>query len=222
LLPDRLTQIDNSNRGAHHFLEVTDSGLYFFGEYHSHRGYDYGETNNLIHNLKKKPSAVAGRANLRRYKEGAICQVGEMLRKVIRPQDGAQFTWVPIPPSKALDHPDYDDRLFRALQHGFRGYNFDIRPLLRQTQTTEADHGAANRMSPGELEAVLEVDQASLNVWPARQAIVLFDDVLTTGKHFKCCQRKIWQVLPGIPIIGIFVARRVLPNPFADFEPLGD
>jgi hypothetical protein len=44
--------------------------------------------------------------------------------------------------------------------------------------------------------------------------IILFDDVLTTGKHYKR------EIDPTIAIAGIFVARRALPRPIDDFENL--
>ena len=44
----------------------------------------------------------------------------------------------------------------------------------------------------------------------AGRRVVVVDDVLTTGKHYKCCERRLREVLADIPIGGLFVARRVL------------
>jgi predicted amidophosphoribosyltransferase len=44
---------------------------------------------------------------------------------------------------------------------------------------------------------------------PAPQVIGLIDDVLTTGAHFKAAQVILNEALPGVPIVGIFLARRV-------------
>jgi hypothetical protein len=41
---------------------------------------------------------------------------------------------------------------------------------------------------------------------------VLFDDLLTTGKHYKCCERRLREVVADMPVSGLFVARRVLPR----------
>ena len=67
---------------------------------------------------------------------------------------------------------------------------------------------------------VLEIDQAALALHAVRgRGIVLFDDVLTTGKHFKCCQRRLREALgTAVPIKGVFVARRVLSDPSLDFD----
>jgi predicted amidophosphoribosyltransferase len=43
-----------------------------------------------------------------------------------------------------------------------------------------------------------------------RAQIALFDDVLTSGKHYKCCQRRLREALPSTPIAGVFLARRVI------------
>jgi predicted amidophosphoribosyltransferase len=44
---------------------------------------------------------------------------------------------------------------------------------------------------------------------PAPQVIGIFDDVLTTGAHFKAAQTVLRQQFPGAQIIGFFIARRV-------------
>jgi hypothetical protein len=60
---------------------------------------------------------------------------------------------------------------------------------------------------------------AQLNALPLKQALVVFDDVLTTGKHFKCCERRLREVVPAyVPILGVFIARRMLPDATAEFE----
>jgi predicted amidophosphoribosyltransferase len=69
---------------------------------------------------------------------------------------------------------------------------------------------------------VLAVNQGKLDKAPIRRrGIVLFDDVLVTGKRFKRCQRRLREVVaPDVRIIGVFVARRVLPE--VTFDPIPD
>lgn len=132
-----------------------------------------------------------------------------------------RLTWVPIPPSKAAGHVDYDERLMRTLAVAFKGYDVDVRILLRQSESTKADHESGDRLTPEALYQVLEFDDAVMDERPLRQGIVLFDDLLTTGKHFKCCERRLREVVSAsVPIIGLFVARRILPDPAADPENL--
>lgn len=218
LLPDRLTCIDETNRTDHPFLVETDR-CFFFGEYFAHKGYQGGGTNQLIFNFKCKPSIAA--ANHRRgyWKDKAVQEIAAGMRRVIGQRNSERLTWVPIPPSKAVGHADYDDRLTRTLALAFHGYDVDVRMLLRQSESTKADHESGDRLSPEALYEVLKVDNAVMSERPFRDGIVLFDDLLTTGKHFKCCERRLRETVPGnVPIIGVFVARRILPDPTADFE----
>lgn len=222
MLPRRLTWIDETNRNDHPYLCEGDRCL-FFGEYFSGKGYQGGGTNQLILNFKCKPSVAAAHPARRRYKEQAIRTIAAGLRGAITRESAEKRTWVPIPPSKAEGDVDYDDRLQRALARAFEGYDADIRLLCRQTQSTEADHAAGGaRLTPDELFQLLEIDIGALRCAPLRQEIVLFDDVLTTGKHFKCCERRLREVISAdTPIIGLFIARRILPDPFEGFVDFG-
>ena len=218
MLPERLTSIDETNREHHAFLEQGDR-CFFFGEYFAYKGYQGGGTNQLIFNFKCKPSVAATNPGRRRYKEQAIEFVAAGLRRAMTEADAESMTWVPVPPSKVAGHADYDDRLMRTLAKAFSGYNVDVRSLLRQSMSTEADHNSGSRLTPDALHALMELDIAQLNALPVGQAIVLFDDVLTTGKHFKCCERRLREVVPAnVSVLGVFIARRILPDATAEFE----
>jgi len=210
--------IDETNREHHAFLEQGDR-CFFFGEYFAYKGYQGGGTNQLIFNFKCKPSVAATNPGRRRYKEQAIEFVAAGLRRAMTQADAESMTWVPVPPSKVAGHADYDDRLMRTLAKAFSGYNVDVRSLLRQSMSTEADHNSGSRLTPDALHALMELDIAQLNALPVGQAIVLFDDVLTTGKHFKCCERRLREVVPAnVSVLGVFIARRILPDATAEFE----
>jgi len=221
LLPDRLTGIDETNRDQHAFLQEGDRCL-FFGEYFAGKGYEGGGTNQLVFNFKTLPSIARANPARRNYKESAIATIATGLREVLGRNQIERLTFVPVPPSKAPGHADHDDRLTRALTLGCAGFDSDIRLLLRRSSSTESDHRTGNRLTPEALHSLLELDCAVVAVKPLREAIVLFDDVITTGKSFKCCERRLREAIPAtIPIIGLFVARRILPNPFDDVESLG-
>lgn len=218
MLPDRLTLIDDTNRGDHPYLEVGDR-CFYFGEYFAGKSYRGGDTNQLVFNFKCKPTVAAANANRARYKNQAIQTIADGIRRAISQQNAERYTWVPIPPSKALGDPDYDDRLLRTLRLAFQGYNADIRPLVRQTESTAADHEQEKRLTRDALRAVLEVDLTILQSAPLREGIILVDDVLNSGKHFKESERHLRHAIPeNIAIAGIFVARCVHTNPAEDFE----
>jgi hypothetical protein len=222
LLPRRLTWIDATNRDAHSYL-VEDDRCLFFGEYFAHQGYEGGYTNDLILNFKIKPSALRKNPARARYKTRAIAEVAECLRNVAAAEHAARYTWVPVPPSKAVGDPDYDDRLERTLRAAFDPRVVDIRNLLRQTESTEADHLSGDRLTPEQLYAILDVDETAAAVAPVRErGVILFDDVLTTGKHFMCCKRRLREHLGDIPVTGLFIARRVPPDVSIEFDVILD
>jgi hypothetical protein len=220
LLPDRLTWIDATNRARHHFLEAADRCLYF-GDFYGGKGWSAGYTNQLIKNYKRAPRQIALSANaqqLQYYKDRALSEVAAALQKVFSEAAVEPRTFIPIPTSKTPGDPEYCDRLERTLCAAFRGYNADIRLLLRQTISTEADHlSGGGRSSYTELLQITEVDPTQLHTSP-RAEIVLFDDVLTSGKHFKVAQTRIREVYPEHPILAVFVARCIHTGPIDDLQ----
>ena len=213
MLPDRLTLIDETNRGDHPYLEAGDR-CFFFGEYFAGKSYGGGATNQLVFNYKCKPTVATANSGRAHHKIQAIQTIANGMRRVIGQRNAERYTWVPIPPSKAIGDPDYDDRILRTLRLGFQGYNADIRPLVRQSVSTVADHEQEERLTRDALRAVLHVDMAELRSAPLREGIMLVDDVLNSGKHFKECQRHLRRASPSdIDITGIFVARCIHPSP---------
>jgi hypothetical protein len=55
-----------------------------------------------------------------------------------------------------------------------------------------------------------EIDARLLLPRPAH--IVVFDDLLTGGSHFAAMKMGFARQLPGVPVSGIFLARRVVPD----------
>jgi hypothetical protein len=206
-LPSRLTAIDETTRGDHYYLAEADR-CFCFGEYFADQGWGHSPTNQLIFNYKCRPTENSGRLY---WKEQAIATIAAGLRSAIARQEVERHTWVSIPSSKLPDHPEYDDRIVQTLRRAFEGYNADIRELLRQSVSAGADHGSNSRITPEGLFELLVVDREAWERAPPR-SIILFDDVLTTGKHFKACERRLRQIDPTIPIAGIFLARRALPR----------
>lgn len=211
MLPERLTWIDDTNRPDHFFLDTGDQCL-FFGEYFSGTGFSGGPTNQLLHNFKIKPSVIVANSARRRYKESAIREIAEGLRRAIAAEFLPKITFIPVPPSKIPGHPDYCDRMIRTLNLAFAGTAADVRPLLMQTSDAVADHETRERMSMSDLLEIVTVDERQL-AYPPRPTIILVDDVLTSGKHFKVCKQRVMEKLPHWDIFGIFVARCVRPNP---------
>ncbi|MBF6570866.1 MAG: hypothetical protein IVW54_18525 [Candidatus Binataceae bacterium] len=211
-----MQRIDSLSLGDHYHLTEEDE-CYFWGEYTARKGFSYSATNNLIINFKKSP--LKRSKPEWRYKEEAIERVVAFFREVLKPEIFSLVTFVPIPPSKAVGHAEYDDRLLRTLRLISQGRNADIRELALQTETITAAHDADVRPRPDDLVGVYEINEPVAT--PAPQNIFIFDDVLTTGAHFKAMQRVLSNRFQGVRIIGIFIARRV-PDTTAieDFDAL--
>jgi len=214
-LPSRLTAIDETTRADHYYPAEADR-CFCFGEYFADQGWGHGPTNQLIFNYKCNPTEKSARL---RWKQQAIATIAAGLKAAIARPEVERHTWVPIPSSKLPDHLEYDERIVKTLRRAFVGYNVDIRELLRQSVSTDADHGSNSRMTPEGLLELLIVDRDAWDRAPPR-SIILFDDVLTTGKHFKACERRLRDIDPTIAIAGVFVARRALPRRIDTFENL--
>ena len=83
----------------------------------------------------------------------------------------------------------------------------DLRELVFQRASTAAVHDQENRPTPEQIQANYGIDPALRD--PDPQVIGLFDDVLTTGAHFRAASAALKQSFPGVRIVGFFIARRV-------------
>jgi predicted amidophosphoribosyltransferase len=202
----RLSLIDESNRGDHFHLNADDTCYHLF-EYTSHKNYSFSSTNQLISNLKKKPSQSAHPSYY--YKGRAIADCGRFLAATLNPEWLQDATLVPVPGSKASNHPDHDDRVERICRAIPAP---DVRPLIVQTASTAASHEVAQgeRVTVEELLEVYEINEEMAA--PTPRAIAIVDDVLTAGTHYRAMHAVLSSRFPGVPIVGIFVARRVFPD----------
>jgi hypothetical protein len=206
-----LTPLDLIRLADHPYLSSTDR-CSFVLEFSAGAGPQLGERRRVLRDFKSAPSAATASDRRVASKRRAIGIMADLLRAAVSQRAAQEVTWVPIPPSKVPADAEYDDRLVRTLVLAFSGYDVDIRSLLYQAKSTPADHLGTSRLSAASLLANLCVDVTRLNVRPVRNGIHLFDDVLTTGKHFKCCERRLREWLPHKPIAGVFLLRRALPR----------
>lgn len=206
-MPTRLSKIDELTRPDHTFL-APDDHCYYLGEYTARVGYAFSATNDLIQNLKK-PMDRKGKKEWR-YKTWAIDRSAEMLREAIPEEWLLQATIVPVPPSKTKDHAEYDDRLLQILKKLGEGRTIDVRELVLMAESIEPAHLTDDRRSVNDFVWRMKFDPSLTN--PTPPAIFIFDDVLTTGAHFKAVEQVLRSQLPSVPIAGLFLARRAPAN----------
>jgi hypothetical protein len=217
----RLRLIGELERADHYYL-TGDDQCAFFGEYTPSAyvagpPWKHSSTNQLIHNLKKSPSK-RDTAEWP-HKVRAIGDCARAIKANLDPDQLGELAIVPIPPSKTAAHPDYDDRMIRVAL-GI-GANVDVRQVLFTQQAREAAHINQGHRDPVALRASLAVRHDLVEDAP--KAVVLIDDVLTTGCSFKVCKSMLVEIWPETEVFGLFIARRIIPpiDPaiaFADIE----
>ena len=211
----RFREIDDSNRRDHFNLTATDK-CFFLYEYTAGVGYGYSDTNSLISNLKKKPSERLTKGGWA-YKGKAIERCASELGEAFNHDWLRAATLVPAPSSKSSEHPDYDDRLVRVLGQIPIDAALDIRQLIRTKASRPAAHESDVRPSVEDLLGSYDFDAQAASARPVAH-IGIFDDLLTVGTTFRAMKHLLAHYFPGVPITGIFVARRAIQNPFGEID----
>lgn len=201
---NRLIKIDELTRPDHTYLKPEDE-CYYLGEYTARGGFGASPTNDLIINLKK-PMDRRDRAEWE-YKNRAIKTIGKDLQRILEGEGIESATFVPIPPSKIKDDPMYDSRLMQVLAVMSKEHDADVRELVLQRESVAPAHESDVRPSIPDLVGNYVIDE-KVAAAPLRKNLVIFDDVLTTGCHFKALQTTLLERFPKVGIFGLFVARR--------------
>ena len=205
-IPDRFRPVETTSLSEHCLLTPKDR-CYYLWEYAPHRRYDFSPTNQLIRNLKIRPSVAACSSRRASYKWQAIAHAAAALRHVIpRAFVEARATFVPIPGSKAIGDPEHDDRMARVLEVAFEGWSADLRRMLLFSHSTSADHARAERLT---CEALLALTRCVESRTPPRRVIVIVDDVLNSGKHYRIARELLSRRYPAASLCGAFLARCV-------------
>lgn len=84
--------------------------------------------------------------------------------------------------------------------------------FVRRT-STKAHHDHKN----GESRPTIEVLKQSMELarskdTPPRQQIMLFDDIITNGTHFRACKELILHAFPDRRVDGMFIGRAKRPS----------
>lgn len=199
----QIRKIGDLERQDHWHL-TPDHECYFFGEYTARAGYAHSSTNQIIGNLKKKPSVR--NTPQWRYKVQDMRRVAAAICGALNPQAFATTLFVPIPPLKMRTDPEYDSRIADIAR--MIGQDIQVRELIDTVVAREPLHESDQRLTPTQLTATLAVNEALCDPAPAN--IILLDDVITTGCSFVACNSLLAARYPGVPILGIFAARRAV------------
>jgi hypothetical protein len=200
----RLRQIDDLALADHYHLQPKDR-CWYVTEFTAGRKFNYSDGNRLICDLQLDVDADWAR----KKKEKAVARAAEILFQVLTPEQRLRPTWIPVPPSKAKGNPGHDSRVadvLRALSVLEKG--MDIRELVVQLGDRAQAKKTDEKRDVEALYASYTVDE-TLSL-PEPKLVVVFDDVVTTGRSFRAMERKIVERFPATKVVGVFLARRVL------------
>ncbi|MBA1142872.1 hypothetical protein [Mesorhizobium neociceri] len=200
----RFTKIDDLTRGDHGFL-VPDDYVLYLGEYTAHGGYK-SETNNHILNFKMSPTIRDENVHRYKHKARSTDYWAEKLRSAVLKERLPKIAWCPIPCSKPIGHPAYDDRLLRLINRSFGAHATTINCII-QHQERIAAHDTNHRPDPESLKAGWTFQTPHLP--QAIDTIAVFDDVIARGASFKAAQALLHEAYPHVEIKGVFLARVV-------------
>jgi hypothetical protein len=211
-IPRRFSVIDETNREQYAFLQPSDECYYIWERmsqlWSGHEQPDYQNipaTNQLISNFQIPVTCKTDNPKRYYWKERAITHATKALGQLIPENWRDRATFVPIPPSKVRGDAEHDQRLRLTLQ-AVRPQLSDIRELVLQHDNVDAKRKG---ISPTERAQNYYVNE-DLAV-PEPNAIFIFDDVLTTGCHYKAIEIVLRNRFPNTPLRGLFLARAVRP-----------
>lgn len=198
-------KIDETTINDHSYLSPSDD-CYYLGNYTSRQkeSQSHSKSNSIIHNIKKKPS-TSSRAGYQ-YKDITMQQVAATLSANFSATTVANSTFIPIPPSKAIGHPDYDDRMLKILNYAFANRGGDVRDLLHTITSRTPTHNSGTRPSIAELEANISVNQSLITNIKSR--IFILDDLITSGAQYVAVRNILQRTFGDIKITGLFICRR--------------
>jgi len=208
-LAPRLSKVDELILDQHGSLTAEDE-CYYLLEWTRGGGYSASATNQLIANLKKTNDKKGTPGY--HYKEEAIETSAYNLRNAVNAEWLKEATLVPIPPSSCKSDPNYDDRMTRVLRALTRGLaKRDIRELIIHRESMTPAHTSGDcRPTVAEIRANYEIDGSLVE--PPPKIIGIFDDILTAGSHFRAAKMLLTERFPAVPVIGVFIARRIFPS----------
>ncbi len=134
--------------------------------------------------------------SLKRSNQLAINYFAEELLGAIPAEWVAQYTFVPMPRSSGRNNS-----VRAILQH--MPLN-DLREILIQKCSTPASHRGW-RPSPAVRTELFAVNSKIAEPRPA--TVVIFDDIVTTGSHFRAAKIAIRRMWRDMNVVGIFLAR---------------
>lgn len=197
-------RIFDRTQGGSLYLEDDDICLYYMDKTNG-RPSD-SEPNQRIYNLKIDPSKMTKAQRDAGWKQEAITQCADDMAGYLRrwkTVDPANTILVPVPPSKPVGAKGYDNRMILVCKAIYDQTGIRYIDCLR----TRANHGA---MHNGGLARDIDRLRQNIDFYPQMipegiQYVILIDDQLTKGTHFKAIKPFFDEL--GYIVVGMFWAK---------------
>lgn len=156
-----------------------------------------------------------------KYKTQAIKEAISLLSRAVG-KHRHDMVFVPVPSSKAVGHAECDPRMSRIGKAVAQNAGGSFAELVSSSTSFPASHEAefneVERTSLDELVNAYEVNDTTHIDKSAK--FIVFDDVITTGRHFKAMQKVLSNRFPKNEIRGLFIARSIPFSEAPDFSDL--
>jgi predicted amidophosphoribosyltransferase len=204
----RLLKIDQSVIRQHYFLNPNDN-CYYIHEYTANEGYAHSEANNLILNLKIRPTETRRLSHKRSAITSCISDLTALIEPGIQKDGPESYTVTAIPPSRVSGDPDYDDRMQQIAKGIAINTGIHYADIVEQSESYTSSHSApsGSRKRPEDLIKIYSIVDSP----PSRRVFIL-DDVLVTGSHYSAFRDILLASYPDLKVIGLFIARRSIQN----------
>lgn len=114
---------------------------------------------------------------------------------------------MPVPPSKIKTDPMYDDRLVQILKLYCNAHESSVinyRELVLQKKSTFSYHSGGQ---PRDIDVLYNNYIIDSSISDINDMIIIFDDIITTGAHYKAMHRILSESFPDKDIKGLFLVR---------------
>ena len=205
------TKVDALNLPSN--LSADDICLYYL-VYTPAGGYEASDANQWVLNYKIPIQRLRDNPQRRHYKEKAIhdyaCAIINLVR-TIKVDDVSisglhdKVGVLPVPPSKAQDDKDYDNRTLKTAMHVCNQTGFRLCDDIETTNPIMASHSGGTR-DPQIIEQTLSRVALDANKcdW-----LFIVDDVLVSGAHFIAINEVLKRTGFHGEVIGLFLARSI-------------
>lgn len=205
----KFKEINEEELECHFNLEKGDR-IYHLEYYKSGGTYQQNPGNDLILNLKKSVDKKG--TTEWSHKQKAILTIAKDIVDELNNPDENKYRriyWIPVPPSKVRTDPMFDDRVYQILVMSINTVNDNrhfVADVIYQKESRDAFSSKSTKRRVKDLVTNYEMNEIP-NYDPKTDLIVIFDDVITSGCHYKAVERKILEKYSNAVIMGIFVAR---------------